>query len=138
MAEYILTVKPPTPRLNRLYNKNMNIRIKRAYDEPEVSDGFRVLVDRLWPRGIKKEILSLDEWCKDIAPSADLRKWFDHDPAKFKEFSIRYVAELKTSDVPQQLLARIRDSKTLTLVYAAKDPKVNHACVLRRYLKSLR
>ncbi len=113
----------------------MKIRIKRAYDEPTVSDGYRVLVDRLWPRGVKKELLALDEWCKDIAPSPELRTWFDHDPAKFEEFSARYLSELDSSGVPHQLLARAKDHPALTLVYAAKNPKVNHARVLLEYLE---
>lgn len=115
----------------------MKIVIKRAYDEPAASDGYRVLVDRLWPRGVKKELLGLDEWCKDIAPSSDLRVWFSHDPAKFEEFSARYLTELGASDAPQQLMTRAKGHDTLTLVYAAKDPQVNHARVLEQYLEHL-
>jgi uncharacterized protein YeaO (DUF488 family) len=115
----------------------MNVGIKRVYDEPVISDGYRVLVDRLWPRGVKKELLLLDKWCKDVAPSSDLRTWFGHDPAKFEEFSDLYEAELERSHAPGQLLERARAHDTLTLLYAAKDPKVNHALVLQRHLKSL-
>lgn len=115
----------------------MNITIKRAYEVPDKTDGYRVLVDRLWPRGIKKEVLGLDEWCKDIAPSAGLRVWFGHDPAKFDEFRTRYLSELHGSDAAKQLLARVKDQDQLTLVYAAKDPVVNHAVVLRDYLATL-
>jgi len=113
----------------------MKIEIKRAYDAPAASDGYRVLVDRLWPRGVKKESLALDEWCKDIAPSPELRTWFDHDPAKFEEFSVRYLTELQQSSASQDLLQRAKDHDTLTLVYAAKDPQVNQARVLQDYLK---
>ncbi len=113
----------------------MKIVIKRAYDEAAKDDGYRVLVDRLWPRGVKKEVLAIDEWCKDIAPSAELRTWFDHDPAKFKEFSVRYQHELEQSNVSKELLKRAGSSKKLTLVYGAKDPNINQAVVLKSYLE---
>lgn len=113
----------------------MKIVIKRAYDEPSSSDGYRVLVDRLWPRGIKKESLLLDEWCKDVAPSTELRQWFGHDPARFDEFRQSYAAELAGSSAPEELLQRAAGHDKLTLVYAAKDPKINHALVLRDYLE---
>lgn len=115
----------------------MDIVIKRAYDAVGEDDGYRVLVDRLWPRGVRKESLALDEWCKDVAPSAELRVWFGHDPAKFDDFSVRYKQELAGSDAAGQLLGRAKGHK-LTLVYAAKDPEVNHARVLQAYLKSLK
>lgn len=114
----------------------MDVVTKRAYEQTGSSDGYRVLVDRLWPRGLKKEELDLDEWCKDIAPSTELRKWFAHDPAKFDEFKARYLSELHTSDVPKQLLDRA-GGKKLTLVYAAKGPVVNHAVVLQEYLQQI-
>lgn len=112
----------------------MDIRIKRAYNPAEASGGYRVLVDRLWPRGIKKELLQLDEWDKAVAPSTELRKWFGHDPARFDEFRARYLTELEASDEPQRLLQRAKDAKVLTLVYGAKDPLINHARILREYL----
>ena len=115
----------------------MNIQIKRAYETAEKSDGYRVLVDRLWPRGVKKEDLQIDEWCKDVAPSSELRQWFDHDPAKFDEFQAKYQAELDQTDAPNELRARAGTSSQLTLVYAAKDPQINHATVLREYLKGI-
>lgn len=115
----------------------MKIIVKRAYDEVAADDGYRVLVDRLWPRGIKKELLALDEWCKDVAPSTELREWFDHDPAKFDEFAARYQEELRQSSVAQELLKRAESKTRLTLIYAAKDPATNHAVVLRNYLESL-
>jgi uncharacterized protein YeaO (DUF488 family) len=111
----------------------MNIRLKRAYDPVEPNDGFRVLVDRLWPRGIKKEALALDLWLKEIAPSPELRTWFKHESAKFKEFSQRYQTELDHSAAFQTLAGIIKKHPTVTLIYAARDPKVNHAAVLRDY-----
>lgn len=112
----------------------MMIVIKRAYDQPTAGDGYRVLVDRLWPRGVRKESLALDEWCKDIAPSSELRKWFGHDSERLEEFRASYVAELDTSDVPHELLKRAEAHDKLTLIYAAKDPTVNHAVILQEYL----
>lgn len=114
----------------------MEIDIKRAYEKAEKSDGYRVLVDRVWPRGKSKEELELDEWLRDVAPSAKLRKWFCHDPAKFAEFKKEYTAELAKSDLPKELLHRA--GKKLTLVYGAKDTEHNQAVVLREYLKSLK
>ena len=115
----------------------MRIAIKRAYDKPAAADGYRVLVDRLWPRGVKKELLALDEWCKDVAPSSNLRVWFGHKSDKFEEFSARYVTELETSNTPRQLLERAHGCDMLTLVYATRDPRISHALVLRGYLESL-
>jgi uncharacterized protein YeaO (DUF488 family) len=97
----------------------MKITIWRAYGDAHDTDGYRVLVDRLWPRGVKKELLALDEWDKDVAPSTELREWFDHDPAKFDEFRAKYEEELTNSDAPKQLLKRAGEHDTLTLVYAA-------------------
>lgn len=116
----------------------MKITFKRAYDTPSPDDGYRVLVDRLWPRGVKKQELEIDEWHKDIAPSTELRQWFNHDPDRFAEFSAKYQHELSRSSAPRQLLERANGSDQLTLVYAAKDPAINHAVVLRDYLADLR
>lgn len=118
-------------------SSGIRIVIKRAYESANDADGYRALVDRLWPRGVKKEVLQLDEWCKDVAPSTELRKWFGHDPARFDEFRARYIDELTISDAPHQLLERAQTSSRLTLVYAAKDPKINHARVLYEYLECL-
>lgn len=115
----------------------MDIVIKRVYDEPNERDGYRVLVDRLWPRGIKKELLALDEWCKNIAPSSELRTWFDHKSERFEEFSERYLQELHESNEASQLLKRAEGNAKITLLYAAKNPKINHAVVLERYLKTV-
>jgi len=116
----------------------MNITIKRAYDASSSEDGYRVLVDRLWPRGVKKEQFEINEWCKDITPSTELRQWFNHDPDRFAEFSTKYQHELSQSDAPRQLLERTHGYDMLTLVYAAKDPMINHAAVLKSYLVNLR
>jgi uncharacterized protein YeaO (DUF488 family) len=110
------------------------IAIKRAYDPPSSEDGLRILVDRLWPRGVRKEDLALDVWAKDIAPSTELRKWFDHRPERFAEFKVRYLAELKHNPAVADVRTRIGKAKA-TLVYAAKDPAINHAVVLAEFLK---
>jgi uncharacterized protein YeaO (DUF488 family) len=112
----------------------MNIRIKRAYEEPDPRDGMRILVDRLWPRGLTKEKAKIDLWLKDLAPSTELRKWFAHDPAKWPEFQVRYQEELKNN---QELLLHLRHEAargTVTLVYGAKDQQHNEAVILQRLL----
>ncbi|WP_165777193.1 DUF488 domain-containing protein [Bifidobacterium primatium] len=113
----------------------MSIMVKRIYDEPEPDDGCRILVDRLWPRGMSRERTALDLWLKDIAPSPGLRKWFGHDPARFAEFAERYREEL---DANVETVASLRDiimtHETVTLLYAAKNPLANHAVVLRDYM----
>jgi uncharacterized protein YeaO (DUF488 family) len=109
-----------------------SVAIKRAYDPPSSQDGMRILVDRLWPRGISKRKAALDGWMKDVAPSPALRQWFGHEPERFKEFAKRYRAELKDNpalDVLRGLKGKV------TLVYGARDPKVNHAIVLAKVLK---
>lgn len=112
----------------------MAIRIKRIYEAPDSKDGYRVLVDRLWPRGMTKERAGLDSWLKDIAPSPKLRTWFGHDPDRFKEFSDLYVKELRRNSAVNELMELQRHHGTLTLLYAAKDPVVNHAAVLKAFL----
>lgn len=111
-----------------------HISIKRIYDKPLESDGFRVLVDRLWPRGVSKEIAKLDEWNKELAPSNELRKWFDHKDERFTLFSKLYKEELLAKDEELERLRAISNKKPLSLLYGAKDPKVNHAIVLRDVL----
>jgi uncharacterized protein YeaO (DUF488 family) len=108
------------------------IKIKRVYEEPTTSDGHRVLVDRLWPRGVTKADAALDEWNKDVAPSPELRKWFGHKPEKFELFRERYLNELEDNDAARQLQ---QATGTITLVYAAKDPEHNHALVLKEFLE---
>lgn len=108
-----------------------NVRLKRAYEPAEASDGMRVLVDRLWPRGVSKDAARIDKWAKNIAPSAELRTWFGHDPARWTEFRRRYLAELR--DNPG-LLGRLRGlarKGPITLVYSARDQRHNDAVVLR-------
>lgn len=112
----------------------MKILIKRVYDPAAKSDGFRVLVDRLWPRGLSKTTAQIDLWLRDIGPSTTLRKWFHHDPVRWTEFIRRYHTELKTKTV---LLATIKKQATIgpvTLLYSAKDVQHNHAVVLRNFL----
>jgi uncharacterized protein YeaO (DUF488 family) len=112
----------------------MNIRIKRAYEEPDKEDGTRILVDRLWPRGLTKEKARVDLWLKEVAPSTELRKWFAHDPAKWTEFRTRYLEELKRNKEPLSLLRQEASKGTLTLVYGAKDQEHNEAVILQRLL----
>ncbi|MBU6323292.1 DUF488 family protein [Patescibacteria group bacterium] len=111
------------------------ITIKRAYEKPEKSDGRRVLVDRLWPRGVSKAKLKLDAWEKELAPSAALRIWFGHDPKRWSEFKKRYKAELKTHAAELRTLKK--SAKRLSLVYGAKDAEHNHALVLQEALGRL-
>ncbi len=120
----------------------MAIVIRRAYAQPEASDGFRVLVDRLWPRGVSRENAKLDLWLREVAPSPALRTWWNHDPDRLAEFTERYRAELTTDPAVMaavetvRTLARTHD--TVTLVYGARDPVVNQAAVLRDYLAESR
>ena len=116
--------------------ESMRIAIKRVYDEPEASDGMRVLVDRLWPRGLSKERAHIDLWLKEIAPSNELRTWFGHEPAKFEEFCRRYEAEL-ASGPTHDALTRLRElvqQQPVTLVFAARDAAHSNAAVLRELL----
>ncbi|HEY3471138.1 MAG TPA: DUF488 family protein [Amycolatopsis sp.] len=113
------------------------VRVRRAYDDPEPEDGVRVLVDRLWPRGIRKDALNLDDWNKDVAPSAELRGWFGHDPDKFAEFASRYRDELDTV-AGRAALDRLRalpQGKPLTLLTATKDVEHSQAAVLADLLR---
>lgn len=112
----------------------MKIQIKRIYDDPAKGDGVRILVDRLWPRGVSKERASLDAWVKKIAPSTNLRKWFDHDPEKWEEFSRRYIEEIQENEEAIDELRDLAKKTTLTLLYAAKDEEHNEALVLKHYL----
>lgn len=116
----------------------MKICLKRVYARAEPGDGFRVLVDRVWPRGVKKERARLDWWAKEVAPSTELRKWFGHDPARFDEFSRRYEAELAVSEAYAQFVAELRAHDVATLLYAAKDETRNNAVVLAKALAKQR
>ncbi len=113
------------------------IQIKRVYEEPSDEDGYRVLVDRLWPRGVKKELLPMDMWCKALAPSTELRKWFNHQPERQKAFAEKYLRELNELHTEALTLLDAAGDRPLTLLYAAKDERCNHALVLRDYLMSL-
>lgn len=110
------------------------IRIKRIYDKPSEEDGYRILVDRLWPRGISKETAKLDEWDKEIAPSTELRKWFGHKEDRFGEFARRYREELKDKKESLYKLREMAKLKTISLLYAAKNSEFNQAIVLRDVL----
>jgi uncharacterized protein YeaO (DUF488 family) len=114
----------------------MKVSIKRVYEKPDAADGFRVLVDRLWPRGVSKEHADVDEWLKDVGPSDDLRKWFGHVPDRFGEFATRYRAELAAGEALSFLKALVADHENVTLVYSAKDEEHNQAVVLRDVLQS--
>ncbi len=111
------------------------IRVKRVYDQVETDDGTRILVDRLWPRGMKRESLKLDQWIKDVAPSEELRRWFGHDPAKWQEFQQRYFDELnKKAEIWHPILAAARQNP-VTLLFSAKDVQHNNAVALKEYLE---
>jgi uncharacterized protein YeaO (DUF488 family) len=112
------------------------ITIKRAYDPPSASDGTRVLVDGLWPRGVSKEKLKLDMWLKEVAPSAALRKWFSHDPTRWDEFQRRYTDELKQNTAAWNALAEVAHAHDVTLVFGSKDVEHNNAIVLQKFLRT--
>ncbi|SJM60208.1 DUF488 domain-containing protein [Gulosibacter sp. 10] len=113
-----------------------DIRIARVYDDAESESRYRVLVDRLWPRGVKKDDLQFDRWDKEVAPSSELRKWFGHRAERFDEFAERYREELDSSEAPGALLDEAGD-RPISLLIAAKDAEHNHAVVLKRYLEEL-
>ena len=110
---------------------------KRVYDPPAKSDGKRYLVERLWPRGMKKEALRMDGWLKDVAPSADLRRWFAHDPAKWNEFQKRYRAELDQNPQGCRSLVEAARNGEVTLLFSSRDPANNNAIALQDYLAAL-
>ena len=112
----------------------MKVRIKRVYEKPEKGDGKRILVDRLWPRGLTKEKAAIDLWLKQVAPSTELRKWFGHDPGKWKEFERRYHQELINNEEQVKLLKEQAKKGIVTLVYGAKDQEHNKALVLKELL----
>jgi uncharacterized protein YeaO (DUF488 family) len=117
----------------------MPVNLKRAYEEKSEQDGVRVLVDRLWPRGKSKQELGIDHWMKQVAPSPDLRKWFDHDPDKFDEFKEKYKEELHNDEDKIEALEELKrivkeENKEVILIYGAKDEKHNHAIVLKEIL----
>lgn len=111
------------------------VRIKRIYEEPAEGDGTRVLVDRLWPRGVSKEKAKLDKWLREIAPSDELRKWFGHDPARWEQFQARYLVELKGHQKEVQDLIELAKNGVVTLLYAARDEVHNEAQVILTLLQ---
>jgi uncharacterized protein YeaO (DUF488 family) len=115
----------------------MDIIVKRVYDQSESQDGFRILVDRLWPRGLSKEEAKVDLWLKPVAPSNELRKWYNHEPEKWLEFKQRYFAELSSnSDVVNELLSYLKRGKVV-LLYSSKEPDYNNAVALKEYINSI-
>jgi len=110
------------------------VRIKRVYEPADVADGRRVLVDRLWPRGLTKAAAAVDDWLREVAPSPELRRWWDHDPDRMDEFARRYRAELAGNPAVETLLEEAR-AGTVTLLFAARDERVNHATVLAELLQ---
>ncbi len=117
--------------------KRITIRIKRVYEEPEEADGRRVLVDRLWTRGLSKEKAKVDVWVKEIAPSTELRRWYGHDPDKWLEFKTRYAAELEANPARvEELLAEVK-AGTVTFLYSSKEERLNNAVALKEYIESI-
>lgn len=114
----------------------MAIKLKRVYEPASSADGYRVLVDRLWPRGVSKQAAKLDFWLKEIGPTTELRKWFGHDPARWEEFSARYESELETNPAVEQIRRLLAEHQTVTLVFGAADTEHTHALVLKRFLES--
>jgi len=122
--------------LEYLKMENMNtIKIKRIYEDPSKNDGYRILIDRVWPRGVSKENAKLDDWMKDIAPSNELRKWFDHDPDKFDEFAKRYLKALNYKKENLMEVRKKAKDQAVTLLYGAKDTEHNQGVVLLKVLK---
>jgi uncharacterized protein YeaO (DUF488 family) len=111
------------------------IKLKRAYDPASSADGLRILVERLWPRGVSKQKAKIDLWLKSVAPSTELRQWYGHDPARWPQFQKRYRAELKNKQDVLDLLRYVTDEKTVTFVYAASDEERNSARLLKEYLE---
>lgn len=113
----------------------MPFQLKRVYEPPSRDDGMRVLVDRLWPRGLSKEAAKIDLWAKDLSPSTELRKWFDHDPGRWNEFQTRYEAEIVGQTEILNLLRDEARQRTVTLVYGSREEKINNATALKRLLE---
>jgi uncharacterized protein YeaO (DUF488 family) len=112
------------------------IRVKRAHEPPSPRDGYRILVDRLWPRGLTKDRLQLNLWCKDIAPSHELRRWFGHDPQKWHEFQRKYFVELNANPIAvKTVLSCLQSESVVTLVFGSKEEKLNNAAALKIYFE---
>jgi len=119
-----------------IVERNMNIKLKRVYDDRGEAEGYRVLVDRVWPRGISKETLRLDEWLRDLAPTTGLRKWFGHDPSRWESFRLQYLDELEARHDELKRLQTIAKKRPLILLYGARDEEHNQAVVIREALQS--
>ena len=133
-TEQVVALRQSDKKEERHQSSRFVIKTKRIYEKPTASDGNRVLIDRVWPRGLKKDELALDDWLKDVAPSDRLRKWFGHDPRKWKEFRRRYFAELRgNAEAWTAILRKARESN-VTLLYGARDPEHNNAVALRDFL----
>jgi len=118
-------------------SKRITIRIKRVYEEPEEADGRRILVDRLWARGLSKEKAKVDVWVKEIAPSTELRRWYGHDPNKWTEFKSRYAAELRANpDKVEEILEEVQEG-IVTFLYSSKEEQLNNAVALKEYIESI-
>jgi len=118
-------------------SKRITIRIKRVYEEPEAADGRRILVDRLWARGLSKEKAKVDVWVKEIAPSTELRRWYGHDPNKWTEFKSRYAAELEANPGQvEEILEEVREG-VVTFLYSSKEEQLNNAVALKEYIESI-
>jgi uncharacterized protein YeaO (DUF488 family) len=128
------TARPRELASSKTRSAGPTIRIKRAYDPPSSNDGLRILIDRLWPRGLSKDKLKIDAWVKHLSPSNELRKWYRHDPDKFDEFHRRYLAELKQQDEGLDELRAAVAGRTVTLLTATKELDLSHATVLRELL----
>jgi uncharacterized protein YeaO (DUF488 family) len=111
------------------------IKLKRAYEPASPADGLRILVERLWPRGVSKQKAKIDLWLKDLAPSTELRKWYGHDPVRWPQFRKRYLAELKDQSNLLALLKRVTEERAVTFIYAASDEKRNSALALKEFLE---
>ena len=114
----------------------MPILLKRAYEKAAPEDGERILVERLWPRGLKKEDAKIDEWLKDLAPSTELRKWYGHDPSKWAQFKEKYWKELKDKEAALSKLAKESKQNTVTFVFGSKEEKLNNAAALKEYIET--
>lgn len=114
------------------------LKMKRVYEDSETNDGYRILVDRIWPRGVKKEDANIDEWCKEITPTTEARKAFGHDPDKFETFKKRYLKELNQNSNTSEFIKKVQEllhDQPVTLVYAAKDETYNHVVILKEYIE---
>lgn len=116
----------------------VKIALKRVYEKASPEDGYRILVDGLWPRGLSREKAEIDEWNQDLAPSTKLRHWFHHDPELWEEFSEKYLQEPQSNDEIENFLQQHKNQEKITLVYAAKDEEHCHPIILKRYLESLK